>query len=119
MHFVSQPPSSHLALSPDDTILCSSIPRSSLIVNEEHAANKVGVAQPTCIVIHEEYEWELEHHHSTKDDSLASEPPLFFPEIFGEPSIDDFAYVSPCTDAPIIDHSQDTRCLSTIRQWRG
>lgn len=43
-----------------------------------------------------------------KDDSLPIEPPLFFPNIFGEPAIHDFACVSSSTDAPIVDHSQDS-----------
>ena len=85
--------------------MCSSIPDSTLIVNEDQAIDGVGVAQPTCTVIHEEYDWELEHQHSTKDDSLPSEPPLFFLDIFGKPSISNFACVSPSMDAPIVDHS--------------
>lgn len=52
-------------------------------------------------------EWELEHRHSTRDDFLPSEPPMFFPNIFGEPSIHDFTCISPSTDAPIFDHPQN------------
>jgi len=48
---------------------------STLVVNEDQAIDGVGVAQPTCAVIHEEYEWELEHQHLAKDDSLLSKPP--------------------------------------------
>lgn len=55
MHFVPQPPSLYLANPPDDTILCSFIPDSIFIVNEDQAIDGVGVAQPECIVIHEEY----------------------------------------------------------------
>ena len=47
-----------------------------------------------------------------KDDSLLSEPPLFFPDIFGEPTVHDFACVSSSTNAPIVDHSQDTLDVS-------
>jgi len=74
-------------------------------MNEEQAIDRVGVAQPTCNVIHEEYEWELEHQHSMKDDSLPSEPSPFFPNIFGEPAIHGFACVSSSMDAPIFYHS--------------
>jgi len=81
-------------------------------VNKEQPTDEVGVAQPTCTVIHEEYEWELEHQHSTKDDSLPSEPSPFFPNIVGEPTIHDFACVSSSTDAPIVDLSQDTPYVS-------
>ena len=42
-----------------------------------------------------------------RDDTLLSESPLFFPNLFGEPAIHDFACVSSSTDAPIIDHLQD------------
>ena len=105
MNFVPQPPSSHLNVPLDDIVLCSSIPDCTLVVNEDQAIDRVGVAQPTCIVIHEEYDQELEYQHSAKHDSLLSEPPPFFPEIFGEPAIHDFACVSLSMDAPIVDHS--------------
>ena len=85
--------------------MCSSIPDSTLVVNEDQAIDGVSVAQPTCLVIHEEYDWELEHQSLVKDDSLPYEPPLLFPDIFGDPIIHDFTCVSPSTDAPIIDHS--------------
>ena len=74
-------------------------------MNEEQPTNGVGFAQPTCTVIHEEYEWELEHQHSAKDDCFPFEPPPFFPNIFGELAIHDFACVSSSTDAPNVDHS--------------
>jgi len=107
MHFVPQPSSSYSTNPSDDIVLCSSILDSTLVVNEDQAIDGVGFAQPTCVVIHEEHDWELEHQHSMKDDSLSSEPPPFFPDIFGEPIIHDFACVSSSTNAPIVDHSQD------------
>ena len=76
-------------------------------MNEERPTHRVGVAQPTCTVIHEEYEWDLEHQHSATDDSLS-----FFPNIIGELAIHDFACVSSSTDAPIVDISQDTPYVS-------
>jgi len=108
MNFVPQPSSSYSDDPPNDIVLCSSIPDSTLVVNEDQATNGFGVAQPTCIVIHEEYDWELEHQHSTRDDSLLSEPPPFFPNIFCEISIHDITRVSSSTDAPIVYHLQDT-----------
>jgi len=109
MHFVPQPPSLYSDDPLDDTIFCSSITDSTLVVNEDQAIDGVGVAQPTCVAIHEEYDWELEHQHSVNDDSLLPElPPPLFPNIFGELSIHDFACVSPSMDAPIVNHSQDT-----------
>lgn len=108
MNFVPQPPSSYSVVPLDDMALCSSILDSTLVVNEDEATDGVGVAQPIYVVIHEEYDWELEHQHSTKDDSLLSEPPPFFPDIFGEPAIHDFACVSSSMNAPIIDHPHDT-----------
>ena len=59
--------------------------------------------------IHEEYDSKLEHQHSAKDDSLLSEPPPFFPDIFGEPTIHGFTCASPSMDTPIVDHSLDTQ----------
>jgi len=43
-----------------------------------------------------------------KYDSLLSKPPLLFPNLFGEPTIEDFSCVSSSIDAPIVDHSQDS-----------
>lgn len=37
-----------------------------------------------------------------------SVPPPFFLDTFGDSAITDFACVSPSTDAPIVDHSQNT-----------
>ena len=47
MHSFLRPPSSHLGVPLDDVVLCSSIPDSSLVVNEEHPTDGVGAAQPT------------------------------------------------------------------------
>lgn len=104
MNFVPQPPFLYSNDPLDDTILCSSILDSILIMNEDQAIHGVGFAQPTCIVIHEEYDWEPEHQHSAKDDSFLFEPPPFFLDLFGEPAIHDFACVSPYMDAPIVGH---------------
>ena len=82
MYFVPQPPSLYSDDPLDDTLLCSSISNSTLVLNEDHATDGVGVAKQKCTVIHEEYEWVLEHQHSAKDDSLMSETPQFFPDIF-------------------------------------
>jgi len=56
MHFVPQPLSSYSTNPPNNTVSCSSILDSTLVVNEEQATNEVGVAQPTCTIIHEEYD---------------------------------------------------------------
>ena len=47
MHFLSQPPYLYSDDPPDDTVLCSSILDSTLLVNEDQAIDGVGVAQPT------------------------------------------------------------------------
>ena len=60
MCYFIQPPSSHSSVPLDDVVLCSSILDSSLVVNEEQPTDEVSVARPTCVVIHEKYEWELE-----------------------------------------------------------
>jgi len=112
MHSFLRPPSSHSGVPPDDVVLCSSIPDSPLVVNEEQPTDEVSVARPTCVVIHEKYEWELEHQHSTKDESLLSESPMFFPNLFCEPAIHYFSCVSSSTNAPIVDHSQDSSDVS-------
>ena len=48
----------------------------------------------------------------TKYDSLLYEPPLFFPNIVGEPAIHDFVCVSSSTDAPMVDHLRDSPDVS-------
>ena len=108
VHSFLQPPSLHSGVPSDDVVLCLSILYSSLVVNEEQPTDGFCVAQPTCVVIHEEYDLDLEHQHSAKDDSLLSEPPPFFPDIFGEPTIHGFTCASLSTDTPIVDHSLDT-----------
>jgi len=82
MHLVPQPLSSYSDDPPDDIVFCCSISDSTLIVTKDEVIDRAGVAQPTCIVIHEEYGWELEYQHSVKYDSLLSEPPILFLEIF-------------------------------------
>ena len=54
MHFFSQPSSLYSANPPNDTVFFSSIPDSTLVVNEDQAIDGVGVSQPTCAIIHEE-----------------------------------------------------------------
>ena len=94
MHPFLQTLSSHSSVPLDDVVLCSSILDSSLVVNKEQPTDGFNVAQPTCAIIHEEFEWELEHQHSAKDVSLLPESPPFFPNLFGEPIIHDFSCVS-------------------------
>ena len=72
MNCFLQPPSSHPGVPSNDVVLCSSIMDFLVVVNEEQPIDRVGVLQPTCTFIHEEYEWELEHQNSAKDDSLSS-----------------------------------------------
>ncbi len=112
MYFVMQPPSSYSDDPLDDNVLCSSISDTTLVLKEDQATDGVGVTQPTHTFIHEECDWELEHQNSAKDDSLLFEPPSFFPDIFGEPTIHDFACVSSYMDTPIVDHLQETLGVS-------
>lgn len=108
MHVLPQPPSLRSDNPPDCTVLCSSIPGSTPILNEDQAIDGVGVTQPTCFVIHEKYEWGLEHQPMARDDSLSSVHPPLFHDIFGDSAIPDFSHVSSSTDGPIVDHSQNT-----------
>ena len=118
MHYFLRPSSSHSGVPLDDVVLCLSISGSPLVLNEEQPTNGVGVSQPKCTSIHEEYEWELEHQCSAKDDSLLSESPPFIRNLFGEPAIHDFTCVSLSTDAPIVVHSQDTPDVSPLSNNR-
>lgn len=58
MHLLPQPPSPRSADHQDCTVLCSFVPNYTLIVNEDQAIDGVSVAQPTCTVIYDEYDWE-------------------------------------------------------------
>lgn len=53
MHIVPRPSSLHSVVPLDDLVLCYSIPDYSLFLKQEQSIDRVGVAQPTCIVIHE------------------------------------------------------------------
>ena len=55
MYFVPQPLSSYSDDPLHCIVLCSSIPNSTLVVNKDEVSDRVGVAQPTYSVIHEEY----------------------------------------------------------------
>jgi len=104
MYFVPQPPSLYSDDPLDDNVFCSSISDSTLVVNEDQAIDGVGVAQPTCAIIHEEYGWELQHPSAEEDHPYLFIPPPFFPDLLGDPAIPDFSCVSPSTNAPIVDH---------------
>jgi len=81
-------------------------------LNKDRSIDGVDVAQPTCIVIHEEYDWELEQPWAAEDHPCLSVPPLFFFDLLGDLAILDFSCVSPSTKAPTVDHSQDTPDVS-------
>jgi len=102
--FVPQPPSSYKDDPSDGTVLCSSIPNSTLVLNEDQAIDGFGVAQPTCPSIHEEYDSELEHPPAAKGHPYLSTPLPFFPDLLGDLALLDFSCVSPSIDAPIVDH---------------
>lgn len=112
MYLIPQPLSSHSVDPPDCTILCSFVPNSTPVVNEDQAIDEVGVAQPTCIVIHDEYDWEPEYQPTVKDDLLLSAPPPLFPNIFSDSAISDFPCVNPSMDVSTADHSQNTPDVS-------
>lgn len=105
MYFIPQASSSYSDDPTDCTVFSSSILDSTLVVNEDQVIDEVGVPQPTCIMIHEDYDWELEHQSLENDDSLLFEPPPHFPKIFSDYIIPNFACVSLSTDAPIVDNS--------------
>jgi len=82
-------------------------------VNEDQAIDEVDVAQSTCIVIHEEYDWASENEPIVKDDFLLSVSPLLFLDIVGEFVISDFPCVNPSTDESTSNHSQNSLDVST------
>ena len=104
-HLLPQRPSLRSVDPPKCIILCSSISDSTLVVNEDQVIDEVHVAQPTCAIIYNEYDWESKHEPIVKDDILMSAPPPLFLDIFGDFSISSFPCVNPSTDASTFDHS--------------
>lgn len=100
-----QPPSPCSIHSPDCTILCSYVPDSTCILNEDQAFDGVDVVQPTCDVFHDECVWEYEHETVVKDDLPLSTPPPLFPDISGDSSISNFPCINSSTDVSTSDHS--------------
>lgn len=109
MCFIPKPMSLYSNDPLDCIILRSLILNSTLFVNEYQASDRVGVAQPNFVLIHDEYDWELEHQPSTKDDFLFFKTPPFFSNVFGDFVITHSACVSLSMDTPIVDHSQNTQ----------
>ena len=87
VNLFSQPPFSHSVDPPNFPMSCSPIPDSTLVVHEDHVVDKVGVEEPTCFVIYDEYVWEYEEEPAVKDDFLLPTPHMLFPDIFGDSSI--------------------------------
>lgn len=112
MYFVPQPLSSYSDHPPDDTVLCSSILDSTLVLNEDRSIDGVDVTQLTCFGIHEEHDREFEHPPPIGDHPCLSIHHLFFLDILDDPTIPDFSCASPSLHAPIVDHSKDTPDIS-------
>lgn len=68
----SQPSSSSSFDPPDCTVLCSPVSVSTLIFHKDQVVNRVGVEQPTCAIIYDEYVWESKEEPVMKDDLLLS-----------------------------------------------
>jgi len=98
----------------DCTTLCSFIPDSTPIVNEDQSIDKADVAQPACIFIHEKYDRASENEPMVKDDLLLSAPPPLFPDTIGDFVIFDFPYVNPLTDSSTSHHLQNAPDVSTL-----
>lgn len=111
-HLVPQPSSPRFVDPPDYTILCSSVPDSTPIMNEDQAIDGVEVGKPTCVVIHEEYDRASENEPTVKDDLLLSAPPPLFPNLIGDFVILDCVCVNPSMDESTSDHSQNTHDVS-------
>lgn len=94
---------------PDCDVLCSPMSNISFDVHEDQVLDGVGVEQPTCGIIFDEYVWEYEQESVVKDDLLLSTPLPHYPNIFH----DSIILVEPCeksvfVDFTTFDHSQNT-----------
>jgi len=56
----SQPPSSGTYDPTDYIVLCSLVPNSTFVVQEDQFVDRVGVEHPTCVVIFDEHVWQSE-----------------------------------------------------------
>lgn len=108
MDLFPQPPSLHSVDPPNFTVLCFPIPDSSPIVNEDQVINKVGVMQPTCTIIHDEFVQESKEEPVVKDDPLPAIPHSLYPDIPCDSTTTDFPCENPFLDVFTFDHSQDT-----------
>lgn len=111
-YLLPQLPSSHFTDPSDCIVLCSSILGPTLFTNEDQAIDGIDVAQPTCTIIHEEYDWASKHEPMLKDDLLLSLPPPLFPDISNHFVISDFPCVNPSTNASMPGHSYNTPDVS-------
>ena len=85
-------------------MFCSSIPNSTLIFHEDQVVDRVGVEQPTCAIIYDEYVWESEEECTRKDDLLLSAPHPLFLDIFGDSAIVNIPCENSFPNASTSDH---------------
>lgn len=109
MDFLPQPPTLRFVDPPDCIVSCSSIPDSTLVLNEDQVIEGVGVVQPTCAIIHDECVWESEEEPTVKDDSLPFVPHPLYPDIFYDYDTFYFPNEKSSMDVSTSDHSQDTK----------
>ncbi len=109
-------PSSHSVDRLDCTFLLSSIPDSSPIVNEDQDVDRVGVMQPTYVIIHDECVQESKEELAMKGDSLPFMPHPLHPDIPCDYATIDFPYENSFMDASTSDHSQDNSDVSLSLQ---
>lgn len=107
-----QPPSPHSVDPPDCTILCSSVPDSTLVVIEDQVVDRVGFVKQIRTIINDECVWESKEEPMVKDDSLPSVPHPLYLDIYFDYATFDFLGENSSLDVSTFDHSHETMDVS-------
>ena len=81
-------------------------------MNEDQVVDGVGVVQPTCAIIHDEYVQESKEELAVKDDSLPTMPHPLYPNIHCDSATIDFPYENSFLVLSTSNRSQDTLDVS-------
>ena len=92
--------------------MCSSIPSSTRVVNEDQVVDEFGNVKPTCAIMHDECVQESKEEPVVKDDSLPSTPHPLYPDIPCDSATSDSPCENSFPNASTSNRSQDTLDVS-------
>jgi len=86
----------------------SPISNVSFVVHEDQVLDGVGIEEPTCDIIFDEYVWEPEQELAVKYDLLLFSPLLHYPDIFHDSIILAQSCQNSFSNVSSFDHLQNT-----------